>query len=78
MNRGVVRGQIGSNVRQKNRIVFPWELGETVRLVMDKAKEQSVPIEKAKETLAHHGYDLKQSERSLKEVAGKKSREHLA
>jgi hypothetical protein len=45
---------------------------------MDKAKEQGVPIEKAMETSVRRGYDLRRLERFLKEIAGKKNREHLA
>jgi hypoxanthine phosphoribosyltransferase len=51
-------------------IIFPWEIKETVRKIVEKCKRQGNSIEKAKEKLVSSGLEHKLVERFIKEIFG--------
>jgi len=50
-------------------IIFPWERKETVRRILDKAREQHLPKDQVKTILVRYGLDRKLMERFMNEIA---------
>jgi hypoxanthine phosphoribosyltransferase len=51
-------------------IIFPWEIKETVRKIVEKCKRQGDSVDEAKEKLVSSGLERKLVERFIQEIFG--------